>query len=160
MRDELALLRARQIDEDDLRRALGDFDGVWGAMLVHEREAVLRILVRELTFDGRTGEVEVNGVRFTLAIRRPGAPQPPRTKRASPRWGIRGARMLALAQVVERDPLCQSERDTFPLPVCCRGLKDACRCSTNPPTPPANAARATSTHYAARIFSAPRPPPA
>ena len=99
-RDELALLRAQQVDEDELRRVLSNFDELWRAMLVHEREAVLRILVRELTFDGRTGEVVLNGARFTLKVC---VPQTPRGKRSDPRRGIRGARLLALVQVVERE---------------------------------------------------------
>jgi len=98
-RDELALLRVHQIDHDELRRLLADFDALWGAMLVHERERALRILVRELTFDGRTGEVVLNGTSFLLAVR---VPQPPRKPRSAPRRGIRGARMLALTHVVER----------------------------------------------------------
>ncbi|MCY2961751.1 MAG: hypothetical protein NTY35_16445, partial [Planctomycetota bacterium] len=84
----------------ELRRVLADFDAIWGAMLVHEREAVLRILVRGLTFDGRTGEVVLNGTRFTLPIRMSRF-QPPRRSRKAPRRGIRGARLLALIQVVE-----------------------------------------------------------
>ncbi|MDZ4771983.1 MAG: recombinase family protein [Planctomycetota bacterium] len=98
-RDELALLRAHRIDHDELRRLLADFDALWAAMLVHERERALRILVRELTFDGRTGEVVLNGTRFTIRLR---APQPPRRPRSAPRRGIRGARMLALTHVVDR----------------------------------------------------------
>jgi len=99
VRDELAMLRARQVDEDELRRLLANFDELWNGMLVHERERVLRILVRDLTFDGRTGDVELNGIRFRIQLR---APQPPRQPRNAPRRGIRGARLLALTHVVER----------------------------------------------------------
>jgi len=99
VRDELALLRAHRVDEDAIRRLLANFDEMWGAMLVHERERSLQILVRELTFDGRPGEVVLNGSRFTIQLR---APQPPRRPRSAPRRGIRGARMLALCHVVER----------------------------------------------------------
>jgi len=99
VRDALLLLRANAVDEDDVRRLLANFDELWGGMLVHERERVMRVLVRDLTFDGRTGEVVLNGSRFIIQLR---APQPPRTKRSAPRRGIRGSRILALTYVVER----------------------------------------------------------
>jgi site-specific DNA recombinase len=57
--DELVLLQAQVVDEDDLRRTLANFDDLWGVMFVRERERVLRLLIQRVAYDGRTGEVEV-----------------------------------------------------------------------------------------------------
>lgn len=101
-RDEAALLRAHQIDEGELRRVLADFDALWASMLVRDRERVLRLLVTSLSFDGRSGAVELNDARFTLPIRKARDAREPQSRNA-PRRGIRGARLLALAHHVERE---------------------------------------------------------
>jgi len=46
-------------DEDGLRRAMAAFDPVWRNLDAHERARVLGLLVENITFDGRTGAVEI-----------------------------------------------------------------------------------------------------
>ena len=50
-------LRASEIDDADLAAALAAFDPVWDALLVPERERVLRLLVRSVTYHGGTEQL-------------------------------------------------------------------------------------------------------
>lgn len=50
-------LRLAEIDEADLCAALASFDPVWDALLVPERERVLRLLIRSVTYHGGTEQL-------------------------------------------------------------------------------------------------------
>lgn len=68
LRAELVLVEKGHLDEADLRTALAGFDQVWAELLPRERARVIRLLIEEVRFDGRTGDVSVTlhpqGVRF------------------------------------------------------------------------------------------------
>src|SRR5262249_38279669 len=59
LRRELEGMESRSIDPEDLRRTLSSFDAIWDALWPRERERVVRLLVERVTFDGRTGDVEI-----------------------------------------------------------------------------------------------------
>ena len=58
--DELAALKAEDVDRDDLAHALEEFDPIWDALLIPERERVLRLLVEKIDYDGAAGEMAIN----------------------------------------------------------------------------------------------------
>ena len=60
LRREILRREQYQIDEKDLRRAMGSFDEVWKAMGLHEQRAFLGHLVEKVGYDGRTGKVTVS----------------------------------------------------------------------------------------------------
>ena len=47
------------MDRDDLARALEEFDPIWEALLIPERERVMRLLVETIDYDGRAGEMAI-----------------------------------------------------------------------------------------------------
>ena len=55
----LATLDAQAVDRDDLARALEAFDGIWSVLLTHERERVLRLLIKKIDYDGGTGKLDI-----------------------------------------------------------------------------------------------------
>ena len=57
--DELAALKAQDVDRDDLARALEEFDPIWDALLIPERERVMRLLVESIDYDGGTGTMAI-----------------------------------------------------------------------------------------------------
>ena len=57
---ELADLDAQAIDRDDLARALAEFDPIWGVLLTHERERVLKLLIEKISYDGAAQELTVD----------------------------------------------------------------------------------------------------
>jgi site-specific DNA recombinase len=59
VRDDLAALKASDLDEDALRRAIESFTPVWDALFPAERARLIRLLVERLTFDARTGEMAI-----------------------------------------------------------------------------------------------------
>lgn len=52
IRDELTVLRGQDVDRDDLTRALEAFDPIWDALLIPERERVMKLLVERIDYDG------------------------------------------------------------------------------------------------------------
>ncbi len=62
-----ATLAADRHDPEELRRALAEFDPLWGQLGLPERARVLALLLEQVTFDAESGEVEL---KF-----RPGGPR-------------------------------------------------------------------------------------
>ena len=59
VREEIAALKAQEINRDDLTRALEEFDPIWDALLTPERERVMRLLIERIDYDGRAGEMAI-----------------------------------------------------------------------------------------------------
>jgi len=70
LKDELAAIESKVIDEDELRAALGSFTPIWEELFPAERARILQLLIERVTYDAKAGEVEIvfrpGGVR-TLA---------------------------------------------------------------------------------------------
>ena len=58
--DELDALKAQDVDRDDLARALEEFDPIWEALLIPERERIMRLLVETIGYDGGAGEMSIH----------------------------------------------------------------------------------------------------
>ena len=58
--DELATFDAQAIDRDDLARALEAFDPIWDALLMPERERVLKLLIERIDYDASTQELAIS----------------------------------------------------------------------------------------------------
>lgn len=73
VRGELAAMEAAQVEEEDVARAMTEFEGIWGELLPRERQRLLALVVEEIRYDADEGEVEIRyrpgGLR-TLAQRR------------------------------------------------------------------------------------------
>jgi len=52
-------LRRQVLDEEDLRMALAQFDGVWDALSVKEQSRLLHLLIAEVGYDGKAGKISV-----------------------------------------------------------------------------------------------------
>ncbi len=57
--DELATFDAQAIDRDDLARALEAFDPIWDALLMPERERMLKLLIERIDYDASTQELAI-----------------------------------------------------------------------------------------------------
>jgi len=57
--DELVTLKTQDVDRDDLARALEEFDPIWDALLIPERERVMQLLVESIEYDGAAGEMSI-----------------------------------------------------------------------------------------------------
>ena len=57
--DELHGLKAQDVNRDDLAQALEEFSPIWDALLIPERERVLRLLVETIDYDGGTGTMTI-----------------------------------------------------------------------------------------------------
>ncbi|MCH7781131.1 MAG: recombinase zinc beta ribbon domain-containing protein [Acidobacteria bacterium] len=57
--DELAVMKTQDVDRDDLARALEEFDPIWNALLIPERERVMRMLVETIDYDGGVGTMSI-----------------------------------------------------------------------------------------------------
>jgi site-specific DNA recombinase len=57
---ERADINAEDINGDDLRRTLAEFDAIWASMTIKEQEQMIHLLVAKVGYDGRTGKVTVN----------------------------------------------------------------------------------------------------
>jgi site-specific DNA recombinase len=70
LKDELAAMESKVIDEADLQAALASFTPVWEELFPAERARILQLLIERVTYDAKAGEVEIvfrpGGVR-TLA---------------------------------------------------------------------------------------------
>jgi site-specific DNA recombinase len=53
--DQQADLEALQVNEEDLGRALADFDPIWEVLLTPEKERILRLLIERIDYDAGTG---------------------------------------------------------------------------------------------------------
>lgn len=73
---DLAALGAGALDPEELRRALEEFEPLWGQLSPPERARVLALLLDRVTFDAESGEVEI---RF-----RPGGPRLLEARTADP----------------------------------------------------------------------------
>ena len=56
---ELAALATTEIDENQLRTALANFDGVWAHLDTQERQRLLALLIERVTYDGAREEVAI-----------------------------------------------------------------------------------------------------
>jgi len=56
----LAALDRGIIDEHAIRTTLEQFDSLWDAMTPRERQRVLQLLIAEVRYDGRAGELEID----------------------------------------------------------------------------------------------------
>jgi site-specific DNA recombinase len=52
-------LESQRLDEDDLGHAFDGFDAVWEALLVPERERVIRLLIQRVTYDGTSKRLSI-----------------------------------------------------------------------------------------------------
>ncbi len=57
--DELAFLRATEVDRRDLTRSLAVFDKVWRCLLPREQERVIGLLVERIDFDASRESVAI-----------------------------------------------------------------------------------------------------
>ncbi len=60
IRTHVAALDADPLSRADLERALGDFDGVWRQMTPREQEQFVKLVVKEVRYNGKTGVVAVD----------------------------------------------------------------------------------------------------
>lgn len=64
---QLAAIATDAVDEDAIRDALAQFTGVWDELIPRERARVLRLLIAEVRYDAKAGEVTIefrdNGIR-------------------------------------------------------------------------------------------------
>jgi site-specific DNA recombinase len=58
----------RPADPEQVRQALADFDGVWDALTVKERNALLRLLIDKVEYDGAGGEIGLTFHPETAAL--------------------------------------------------------------------------------------------
>ncbi len=56
---EIRALQGRVIDEDDLSRALAQFDPVWEALTTEEKARLLSLLVERVTYNAQTEELSI-----------------------------------------------------------------------------------------------------
>jgi len=59
IRGELASLEDQVINEQDLKKALGEFGPVWDELFPAERARVMRLLVERVAYHGKGGKVEL-----------------------------------------------------------------------------------------------------
>ena len=57
--DQLRALKTQNVDRDDLARALEEFDPIWDALLIPERERVMQLLVATIDYDGGAGTMSI-----------------------------------------------------------------------------------------------------
>ena len=57
--DELQRLKAQDVNRDDLARTLEEFQPIWHALLVPERERVMQLLVESIDYDGGAGTMSI-----------------------------------------------------------------------------------------------------
>ena len=60
IRSELAAIETEAIDEEDLKKALADFDAVWSELTLKERARVVALLVEEVVYDSQTDEIAIS----------------------------------------------------------------------------------------------------
>ena len=53
-------LDTNQINAEDLRHTLIEFDAVWSSLTTKEQEQMIHLLVAKVGYDGRTGKVTIN----------------------------------------------------------------------------------------------------
>ena len=56
---DLVGLEAEQIDEEDVRRALSEFDGVWDALVLNEKTRLLSLVIDRIVFDAAEGKTKI-----------------------------------------------------------------------------------------------------
>ncbi len=59
LRGELAALEGQVVDEKDLKAALASFDPVWDQLFPAEKARVLRLLIEEVRYHAKDGEIEM-----------------------------------------------------------------------------------------------------
>ena len=59
VQEEIAALKAQEIDRDELARALEEFDPIWDALLTPERERVMKLLIDRIDYDGAACQMEI-----------------------------------------------------------------------------------------------------
>jgi len=52
-------LKGCQVDEDEVARTLAAFDPIWDVLHTPEKERILRLLIEQVTYDGRTEELAI-----------------------------------------------------------------------------------------------------
>ena len=71
IRGRIARIEHETIDEQDLKTALASFTPVWQELFPRERARILHLLIEEVVFDARSGELEIafrpGGVRALVA---------------------------------------------------------------------------------------------
>ena len=51
--------RTQDVNRDDLAHALTEFDPIWDALLITERERVLHLLIDTISYDGGAGTMAI-----------------------------------------------------------------------------------------------------
>jgi site-specific DNA recombinase len=59
VQDELARAQSELLSDDDVERALAEFDAVWDALAPREQARVLSLLVEQVDYDGRAENVAI-----------------------------------------------------------------------------------------------------
>jgi len=59
IRQEMAALERKRVDEDELATALSLFDPVWDSLAPREQARVVQLLVERVAYDGRDGQISV-----------------------------------------------------------------------------------------------------
>ena len=71
LREELEALEGQTIDEADLRKALGVFDGLWSNLFPQEQARVVHLLIERIVYDAVGSEISItfraNGVKCSSA---------------------------------------------------------------------------------------------
>jgi site-specific DNA recombinase len=52
-------LRREIVNEADVKRAIGEFDPVWESLSSHEQARLLRVLIKQIDYDGRDGMISI-----------------------------------------------------------------------------------------------------
>lgn len=60
VRAELAAVNDEAIDEEDLKKALAQFTPVWEQLTLAEKARVVQLLVEEIIYDARSGEITIS----------------------------------------------------------------------------------------------------
>jgi site-specific DNA recombinase len=56
---ELAAIESEAVREEDVRRALAQFDGVWDQLAAREKARVLNLLVERIDYDAEAGTLDI-----------------------------------------------------------------------------------------------------
>ncbi len=59
LKDELARLADKEIDDSDVAAALSDFDSIWSTLAPREQARILELLIERIDHDGKRGNISI-----------------------------------------------------------------------------------------------------
>jgi len=63
---ELAELKKREVTEEEVVQAIGNFESIWATLTPHERTSLMRLLIERIDYDGRDGSISIGFHRTGL----------------------------------------------------------------------------------------------